>query len=170
MTVELHEETGERIMTVRLSGKLSTEDYEVFVPEAERLIRRHGKIRLLVELDEFRGWDMGARWEDFKFDVTHFNDIDRLAYVGPSKWDEDNSVFCRPFAIAEIRYFDRDQIRQARRWLQQGTGCPRTAGSVTHSHATGVRAVRRPDHVHQKGALRTGTSTAVHRTCTSRRG
>jgi len=27
----------------------------------------------------FHGWDAGALWEDIKFDIKHFGDIERLA-------------------------------------------------------------------------------------------
>jgi hypothetical protein len=44
-----------------MSGKLSKEDYEHFVPEVERLIEQEGKIRLLFEMHDFHGWK-GARY------------------------------------------------------------------------------------------------------------
>ena len=34
----------------------------------------------------FQGWDAGAAWEDLKFDLKHFGDIERLAMVGDKKW------------------------------------------------------------------------------------
>ena len=119
MTIALQEETGGETMTVVVSGKLSKEDYGVLVPEAERLIRQHGTIRLLAEMCDFHGWDAGALWEDLKFDVKHFSDIERLALVGDKKWQVGMAMFCKPFTKAEVRYFDRDQIGQARRWLRQ---------------------------------------------------
>jgi hypothetical protein len=82
MAVESREEAGGEILVIRLSGKLTRQDYERFVPEVERLIRRHGKIRMLVQLHDFHGWELGGWWEDLKFDWKHFADIDRLALVG----------------------------------------------------------------------------------------
>jgi hypothetical protein len=29
------------------------------------------------------------------------------------------SVVCKPFTTAEIRYFDRSQLRKAREWLEE---------------------------------------------------
>ena len=86
MAVELtvNTENGHRILVVRASGKLSQEDYDHFVPEVDRLIRE-GKIRLLFEMQDFHGWEAGALWEDIKFDVKHFGDIERLALVGDKK-------------------------------------------------------------------------------------
>jgi hypothetical protein len=119
MPVEVHEKAEGRILEVPVTGKLSREDYERFVPEIEKLIRRHGKIRLMFWMHDFHGWDVAALWEDIKFDARHFNDIERLAMVGETKWQQRMAAFCRPFTTAEIRYFDTYQLDEARAWLQQ---------------------------------------------------
>jgi hypothetical protein len=56
-------------------------------------------------------------WEDIKFDVKHFRDIERLALVGEKKWEEGMATFCKPFTTAEVRYFDRAQVDDAREWI-----------------------------------------------------
>ena len=117
MTVQLHEEAGGRTLVVHLSGKLEKEDYETFVPTVERLVQQHGKIRMLVVMESFHGWDAGALWEDIKFDLKHFNDVERLALVGDKGWEKGMAVFCKPFTTAEVRYFDRNELEEARTWL-----------------------------------------------------
>lgn len=119
MAVELRLEktTDHKIAMVSASGKLSKEDYEHFVPEVERMIKEVGKIRLLFEMRDFHGWDAGALWEDIKFDLKHFADVERLAMVGEKKWEEWMAKFCRPFTTAEIRYFDQSQAEEARSWI-----------------------------------------------------
>jgi hypothetical protein len=120
MGVELEQVPDRKThLTVRLSGKLTRADYAHFVPEIERVIREQGKVRMLVEMHDFHGWDMGALWEDTKFDLKHFRDIERLAMVGEKLWQKGMSEFCRPFTTARIRYFERDQLDQARAWLEQ---------------------------------------------------
>ena len=47
--------------------------------EFERQVNEHGKISLLVFLEDFRGWKPSALWEHIKFDVDHFNDIELRA-------------------------------------------------------------------------------------------
>ena len=59
MTVELKHDDQHKYLTVRVSGKLSKEDYQTFVPEAEKLIEEHGKVRILVATDiAARGLDI----------------------------------------------------------------------------------------------------------------
>lgn len=115
-------------MEIHLSDKLHRSDYERFVPEIDRRVQQHGKIRLLVVMEDFHGWDVGALWEDLKFDLRHFNDIERLALVGDRKWEKGMSAFCKPFTTAEIRYFDRGEIEAARRWVESGLTEPSGSG------------------------------------------
>jgi hypothetical protein len=57
-------------------------------------------------------------WEDLKFDLKHWKDIERLAIVGDKKWEKGMAAFCKPFTKAQIRYFDAAQVAEAREWLE----------------------------------------------------
>lgn len=118
MALEFKEENGGKIIAVTVSGKLSKEDYEHFVPEVERLIEQFGKVRVLFEMHDFHGWRAGALWEDIKFDIRHFSDIERIAFVGDKNWEKGMSVFCRPFTTAKIRYFNTDETDHASEWIK----------------------------------------------------
>ena len=83
----------------------------------ERLVKEPCRIRILVEMHDFHGWTAGALWQDINFAAKHFKDIDRVAMVGETKWQQGMAAFCKPFTTAKIRYFDRPAIDQAREWL-----------------------------------------------------
>lgn len=117
MTLAVSADIVGNVVEIHLTGKLTAENYEEFVPTIEAAIREHGKIRVLVVMHDFHGWSAGALWEDVKFDAKHFRDIERLALVGESKWEKGMSVFCRPFTTAKIKYFDIAQVEQAREWV-----------------------------------------------------
>lgn len=124
MAIQVHEvdlaaDSSSNVVRVAVSGKLTSEDYERFVPEMERLVQERGKVRILFEMDDFHGWQMGAMWEDFKFGVKHFHDIERIAMIGDKAWEHGMATFCRPFTRAKIRYFDKDQHDQARQWIEE---------------------------------------------------
>jgi hypothetical protein len=119
MSIEMSEMGEGRILEVHVSGKLTREDYERLVPEVEQRIRQYGKLRILVVMRDFHGWNAGALWEDVKFDLHHFNDIERLAIVGEAAWEKGMAVFCKPFTTAKIRYFDQSAIEEARKWIQE---------------------------------------------------
>ena len=117
MPVTLQEKEGGKVLEVRVTGKLQHEDYEHFVPEFDRLVKQHGKIRLLFEMIDFHGWEAHAAWDDLKLGVKHFLDIERIAMVGEKKWQEWMARFCRPFTRAKVRYFESKAIEEARNWL-----------------------------------------------------
>ena len=102
MPVILADRDGDKGLEVRISGRLTHADYEQFVPAFERLVKKHGKIRVLFEMADFHGWDAVALWDDLKFDLKHFADIEQLALVGDKKWERGMAVFCRPFTTATM--------------------------------------------------------------------
>ena len=119
MPIQIKEENDGQSVAVRVTGKLVESDCERLVPEFDRLIRQHGKLRLLFELTDFHGWDAGALWDEIKFDVKHFADIERLAIVGDKKWEHGMATFYKPFTKATIRYFDLADAAEAQKWLQE---------------------------------------------------
>lgn len=119
MTIQLNEEDGGKRLSICISGKLSAEDYEKFVPVFERLGLLHGKLRLLLDMTDFHGWEAAASWADTKFADTHFTDIKRLAMVGENRWQYGMAMFCKPFTKATMRYFVHEEAEKANLWLDQ---------------------------------------------------
>jgi len=117
MTIRLIERDDGKMLEVCASGRLTHSDYRRLVPQFERLVEQHAKIRILFEMKEFRGWDATALWDDIRLDWKHFSTIERLALVGNKKWQKWMSKVCLPFTTAKIRYFDRANTEEARNWL-----------------------------------------------------
>lgn len=118
MAIQLSEPDDGKVLEVTISGKLTKADYEAFTPEVERLIAAYGKLRMLVEMRDFHGWELSAVWEDLKFDVHHYADIQKLALLGESKWEKGMAAFCKPFTKAEIRSFPTSEKAEAEAWLR----------------------------------------------------
>ena len=123
MTLQFHA-TGHTIFEIIVSNKLSKDDYTLFMKEAEDRIQQYGKLRLLVELRDFRGWDTEALWEDLKFDARHFYDIERIAVIGEKTWHEWTTILFRPFTAARVRYFVPEQAAQVHAWLEEAQPSP----------------------------------------------
>ena len=118
MAIEVSEVGGGKILEIRATEKLSKHDYEHFVPLVEQLIAKFGKVRILFSMHDFHGWEAGALWQDIKFDLKHFGDIERLALVGESKWEKGMATFCKPFTRAKIQYFDSKDAAKAKAWIE----------------------------------------------------
>ena len=119
MPILLNEEIGGKILVIQVTGKLVAADYEYFVPEFDRLVALHGKLRLLFDISELDGWTAGALWADTVFAMHHFSDIDRLAMIGDRTWQQAMATFCKPFTKATVRYFERSEEDLARKWLDE---------------------------------------------------
>ena len=105
------------LVEICITGKLKKDDYALFLPVVEQAIERCGKVRMIVLLKDFHGWTAGALWEDIKFDLKHFNHIERLAIAGETAWEKGMAVFCKPFTTAKVKYFDIDDLGQAEAWV-----------------------------------------------------
>jgi hypothetical protein len=106
------------MVLIKASGRLSKADYDRFVPDFERIAGVRRPVRILIELDDFHGWDLPGLWQELKFDTTHQSDMGRVAIVGDRAWQEWGTRLSKPFFKAELRYFDRDQA-DARAWLTE---------------------------------------------------
>ena len=106
------------VLEVHVSGKLTKEAYGQLVPAVDKQIKEQGKLRILLVMKDFHGWTAGALWEDTKFDLKHWRDIERLAMVGDKKWEQGMAAFCKPFTAAKIKYFDQSQLDEAREWVE----------------------------------------------------
>lgn len=115
----LSEEPGGTVVTLVFKDKLRTADYDHFVPQVEKIMESREKIRMLIQLKDFKGWTVGALWEDTKFGIMHFNDVERLAIVGEKQWEKTMTQFIKPFTQAEVRYFDMAELSSAQAWISR---------------------------------------------------
>lgn len=120
MSIHLKHTPDGQLLVIHLNGKLTREDYQRYLPEIDRLIKQQptDKLSMLVEMRDFHGWGAGAFWDDLRFALGHYRNFERLAMVGEKTWQKAMSRFCEPFTSATIRYFDHDDVRAARDWVQ----------------------------------------------------
>jgi universal stress protein A len=115
--------TNDNVVGIRISGKLSEKDYDCIEQRLRERLGHHRKLRLLVDMDDFEGWEsISALWQDLKLDVRHNNDIERLAMVGEKGWQRWMTRLSQPFIKGKMRYFDRKDLNQAWQWLRQDGG------------------------------------------------
>lgn len=116
--VETIKNTEDGLLGFKFSGKLHDEDYNKFVPTVEKAIKKHNKVKVLAQFENFEGWDQKAMWDDFKFGTEDARKIGRLAMVGDKKWEEWMTKIAKPFMKGKVKYFDHNQIDDAWNWLQ----------------------------------------------------
>jgi SpoIIAA-like len=114
------EHDRDNYLVLRVSGELGKADYKAAVPELENELKLHAApLRLMIVLEDFRGWDIAGLWQELKFDVKHANDFGRIAVLGESALEEWGTALSKPFFGSEVRYFDLRERATARAWLSE---------------------------------------------------
>ena len=119
MAISIVNKRGTNLIEVVVSGKLTHADYVEFSPQVERLVQIHGKVRMLLDMIDFHGWEPAAVWDDARFSYDHFGDITHIAMVGDHTWERLLSKMCALFTKAKVRYFDWKALKEAHAWLEQ---------------------------------------------------
>jgi hypothetical protein len=121
MSVEWSRE-GERLLVCRIKGQLSYADWQrLNQGDAGAAPARPGgqKLRALVLLEQFSGWERHDGWADLSWVDENDQRLDRVACVGEEQWRDDMEIFMlkdlRPVAV---RYFAEDEENLARAWLE----------------------------------------------------
>ena len=117
MPIEMREESGGKVLEVELIGTLVKADYPPLIGEFRRLAGLYGKIRVLLDMSSFHGWEPGALWEEMKFDLQHLDEMERLAVVGDTKWEHAIAELAKAVFPSATRYFDIEDAAQARAWI-----------------------------------------------------
>ena len=112
-----HDRRRDRIV-IRASGTLTTDDYEQALPEIEHAMTlSQAPLRVMLRLEDFHGWEIGALWQELKFDLKHRGDVARIAVIGETRLEEWAARLSTPFAPAEMRFFSTAQEAEADTWL-----------------------------------------------------
>lgn len=73
ITIEHSRDTD--MIVLRASGVLTTKDYDAAVPELEHALDlAKAPLRVLIRLEDFQGWDIGALWRELEVDFRHRRD------------------------------------------------------------------------------------------------
>lgn len=108
----------DNIIYTTIKDKLRKEDMEEVIQAGSTIIEKHGKARWYIEMQDFKGWDAGALWEDMKFDIKHANEYEKVAMVGGKDWEKVMTNLLKPFTSADVAYFDLDEKDEAKAWIQ----------------------------------------------------
>lgn len=109
---------GISALELDIQDKLDTSDYERFTALAEDRIRNHGEVNFLVRASNFSGWSPAALWHDLKFDVSHYNDVSRVAVVAEDSSRDWMATLSRPFTGADVEFFPESELDSARQWVR----------------------------------------------------
>jgi hypothetical protein len=118
--IEILPESTETTIGFKISGKLTGEDYEKLLPKLDQAIEAHGKINLLVLMEDFSGkFEIDAAKADFHFGTHQYRQVEKAAFVGDERWMEWMIKIMDPFTSrVEEKFFQTGQIDEAWTWVK----------------------------------------------------
>jgi hypothetical protein len=106
------------VLYVRISGIMKLTDQQSLHTAGMKLIAKDKKVRVLVTLENFQGWEQGADWSDVGFLITHGNDIVKIAFVGDERWKDLAFAFVgKGLRTTEIEFFSTASSKEAESWI-----------------------------------------------------
>jgi hypothetical protein len=116
-TIE-REEGNLRIL--RITGLLRKSEWDsALAAEAEHW-GPETRVKVLVIVEDFKGWERGADWGDMDFFVEHDHQIKKIAIVADPKWKLETLMFAGAgFRRAPVKFFPWNQLGPARAWLNK---------------------------------------------------
>lgn len=118
--ITLDPRSTDLVFGFQVSGRITRDDYRRFLPRLEEAIKEHGTIGVLVHIESLEGIELGALWEELKFDLKHCRHFDRLVLVGDKKWHERSMSLAGHLTPAEVRYFPSSDLDEAWEWILVG--------------------------------------------------
>ncbi len=110
---------NDHIVGIRAEGTLTAADFNKFLPELEKFMAGHGRLSAYVDLENFKGIETKAVWEDFRFGLAHNTDFEKIAVVGDNTWQPLLLKLSNIFFSADMHSFSVNKKDQARQWLEQ---------------------------------------------------
>ena len=108
------------IVHARISGVMTLADQQALETLAKKLIDAGRKVRLLVTLADFEGWEKNEAWgDDLQFQLDYGNDILRIAIIGEHRWKDQALMFVgKGFRDTAIEFFVPDSLDAAKAWVR----------------------------------------------------
>ena len=116
--IEILGESTETCIGIKVSQKVTGKDYEDLLSKLDEAIEAHGKINMLVLIQDFQGpADLNAAKADFKFGTGQYRQVERCAFVSDKKWHKWVVKILDPFTRrTEERFFEQPPLQEAWAW------------------------------------------------------
>lgn len=111
------------LMEFYVNGKITAEEYDEVIQKFKNRLTEWDNIKVLEIVDDFKGIEALALWNDIKFAFKDFSTINKkltkCAVVADKKWIEYVTKAFEPFVKSEIEFFPPKEGEKARDWLLQ---------------------------------------------------
>ena len=117
--IEIDGRSEGRVIGLRASGKIAGAELEQVLERLERAIADHGKIRLLVHVENLGTFSPGSFVGDSRFSLERAKDVERVAVVADGVLFGTYVKTAARFVPGEVRRFKTRELTEAWRWLEE---------------------------------------------------
>ena len=106
----------------KISGKIDKELENAWLKDLDVIIKKHGKLNLLIWFDSNASWDFEAGMEDMSWGFHNVKNIHKMALVSSKNFWKWFTALGQPFAKLfgmESKYFDESNIDGAWKWIKE---------------------------------------------------
>lgn len=109
--------TWENVLVFRVTGKLRKSELDRMNKQSLPGIQRLDKVRSLILIEDFLGWDKTDDWGDISF-LRNDPSFEKIALVGAKEWEDPVLAFTgKGLRPVEIRYFLPGELALAKAWI-----------------------------------------------------
>ncbi len=114
------EKVGGNILKIIPPKKLKEGDFAAITPQVDEFIKKHKKIRILLDASKFDGWStFGAFKEHIRFVKKHHKKVDRGALIAwRHPWQPWVAYIVRLFLHPELKVFRKGCESEAKKWIK----------------------------------------------------
>ena len=106
------------LVVIEVTGQLGKAELEKMQTVLAPIMQKVGKIKTLILLKNFKGWEAGKNWDDTSFNDENDAYLQKMAIVGDEKWRDLVTLFTlKGLRPVPIEYFGPDGEVKARQWL-----------------------------------------------------
>ncbi|MCB2141474.1 STAS/SEC14 domain-containing protein [bacterium] len=113
----MSEANDNHVVIMHVSDRLTKSDIEKALPELDKQLATHDKLRFFIKLEDVTGIDLEALWEDLKYDARHGHQYGKTAIVGDRRWEELATRISNLIFSAPVKFFNKTHEEQAWQWI-----------------------------------------------------
>jgi hypothetical protein len=112
------QQEGGYLRVLRITGLLRKSELDAALEAEAKQWEPATRVRVLIIVEDFKGWERGADWGDTSFLFAHDDQIDKIAIVADPRWETETLMFAGAgIRRAPVKFFPPDQLALARGWL-----------------------------------------------------
>ena len=112
-------QSHDNIIGIRVIDEIRSEDYETLLPFVEEMIKEHKSIRLLIDLEEFKGIQFLTVMRNVPLTFKYRNSVEKKAIITDQNWVSTWAQILSPFFQTLVRCFARENYEDAWEWIER---------------------------------------------------